>query len=118
MLKRPTRNSLIPILAAVVALLVIAVVFYFFNPESYGFYPRCPFFVLTGLQCAGCGGSRAVHSLLHGDFRHAFELNPLLFLAAPFVLLLFLKPAWARKPWVGAGAVVIVIGYTLLRNIC
>ena len=117
MLKRPTRTSLILILAAVAALLVIAAVFYFFNPESYGFYPRCPLFVLTGWQCAGCGGTRAVHSLLHGDFAHAFELNPLLFLAVPFVLFLILKPAWARKPWVGISVVIVIIAYTLWRNL-
>ena len=117
MLKFLTRTSLILIFAVIVALLGIAAIFYAFNPESYGFYPRCWFFALTGWQCAGCGGTRAVYSILHGDFSRAFELNPLLFLAVPFVLFLILKPAYARKPWVGISAAIVVIVYTLWRNL-
>ena len=98
-------------------LLAVAAVLYAFNPESNGFYPRCPLFVLTGWQCAGCGGLRAAHSVLRGDFARAWELNPLLFLAAPFVLLLVLKPAWARKPLFGVCAALVIIAYTLWRNV-
>ena len=31
---------------------------------------------ITGLPCAGCGGTRAADSLLHGNFGAAFVMNP------------------------------------------
>ncbi|WP_413512695.1 DUF2752 domain-containing protein [Myroides odoratus] len=33
----------------------------------------------TGLDCPGCGGQRAVASLLHGKFKEAFYYNPLIY---------------------------------------
>ena len=38
----------------------------------------CPILTLTGWQCPGCGSTRALYSLLHGDFVQAFTMNPLL----------------------------------------
>ena len=90
---------------------------FFFNPENFGFYPRCPMFVLTGWQCAGCGATRSLHALLLGEFSHAFKLNPFIFFATPCVLLLCLKPALARKPLAGVAAVIAIIAYTVWRNV-
>lgn len=36
----------------------------------------CPFHKLTGLQCPGCGNSRAAMALLRLDFAAAFSYNP------------------------------------------
>ena len=49
-----------------------AVVF-FFNPATHGFYPVCVFHQLTGLNCPGCGGTRSVYALLHGNIRARAE---------------------------------------------
>ena len=38
-----------------------------FNPSSFTFYPRCPFYVLTGYKCPGCGTLRAIHHILNGN---------------------------------------------------
>src|SRR5688572_9767890 len=56
---------------------------YVFPPEEYPFYPRCMLLSLTGLACPGCGGLRAVHQLLHGNFGAAIELNPLIVILLP-----------------------------------
>ncbi len=64
---------------------VVGVIF-FFAPDQYSFYPRCLFHSLTGLQCAGCGGLRATHRLLHGDIAGAFHFNPFLVLCLPIFL--------------------------------
>ena len=42
---------------------------FFFNPSTHGFYPVCLFHSLTGLNCPGCGMTRALYALLHGNFR-------------------------------------------------
>lgn len=42
---------------------------------------------MTGLDCPGCGSQRALHHLLHLQFKDAFFSNPLLVLAIPYLLL-------------------------------
>jgi len=50
--------------------------------------PVCPFRAVTGWDCPGCGGTRAVHQLLTGHLGAAIDLNLLAVLALPFL-------AWA-----------------------
>jgi hypothetical protein len=40
--------------------------------------PGCLFRRLTGLYCPGCGATRALNALLHGDVPTALSMNPLL----------------------------------------
>lgn len=63
--------------AALVAMGGVAVLF-FFNPSTHGFYPTCTFHRLTGLNCPGCGMTRALYALLHGEVRTALRDNALL----------------------------------------
>jgi hypothetical protein len=53
-------------------------VLYFFDPATTAAYPRCPFRLLTGWLCPGCGSLRGLHQLLHGNVGAAFRLNPLM----------------------------------------
>jgi hypothetical protein len=50
---------------------------YFFNPGNHGFYPVCMFHALTGFNCPGCGMTRALYALLHGNLRLALKENAL-----------------------------------------
>ena len=63
-----------------------AVYLYLFEPGKSGFFPACPFRMLTGFNCPGCGSTRGLHRLLHGDVVAAFEFNPLLIISLPFLL--------------------------------
>jgi len=72
--------------AAIGAFALLMVVVYNFSPSEYGFYPRCPFYAATHLLCPGCGATRALYSLLHGDFRGALHYNALFTVLAPFFL--------------------------------
>jgi hypothetical protein len=72
-------------------LLAGAAYLFFFEPGKTGFFPGCPFRLLTGFTCPGCGTTRALHQILHGHFLTAFTLNPLLLLAIPFVLFALLR---------------------------
>lgn len=38
----------------------------------------CPFRLATGGWCPGCGGTRALRHLMHGDLSMSLSLNPLL----------------------------------------
>lgn len=48
----------------------------------------CPLRRWTGLLCPGCGATRSLRHLLHGDIWLAIELNPLVIAALPGVCLL------------------------------
>jgi len=61
-------------------------VLYHFDPTKFGFYPRCVFHALTGLDCPGCGATRAMFHLLHGDVAGAFRFNPALLLYLPVMM--------------------------------
>src|SRR5215469_16601112 len=71
----------------------VAAMVYFFNPTSYGFYPVCQFHRLTGLNCPGCGATRALYALLHGNFSTALRDNALLIVG--------MVAAVARGGWFG-----------------
>jgi hypothetical protein len=72
-----------------------------FNPTKVDFFPKCPFRTLTGLQCPGCGSTRAFYQLLHLQPIAAFKLNPLMILTLPFIVYGFLgftKSALTGRP--------------------
>ncbi|MDZ7963042.1 MAG: DUF2752 domain-containing protein [Aulosira sp. DedQUE10] len=109
-------------------IVLAAIVLYFFNPSNSSIYPPSPFRALTGLYCPGCGTLRALHQLLHGHILKAFNLNPLMMLAMPYLLYsyvsysapvilgekipqVFIKPTWI---WL---VLKIILGYWVLRNI-
>ncbi|GAA3033366.1 DUF2752 domain-containing protein [Streptosporangium longisporum] len=69
------------------------------DPGEPGHYPPCPFLVLTGLYCPGCGGLRAVHALAHGDPLTALGFNPLLVIMIPVLAALWGR--WTLRAWHG-----------------
>jgi len=71
-----------------------AAILYRFSPQEYSFYPRCPFLALTHHYCPGCGATRAMAELLHGNFTAALHFNAALTLLLPFVLCYFSKMYW------------------------
>lgn len=109
---------------AAATLVVLAGILYWFDPVKHSFYPACFFHQLTGLNCPGCGGLRAVHHLTHGEFRAAFHSNPLLILALPFagwIGLRWLRPGntianatFTRLAW---ATLVVVLVFGVLRNL-
>jgi Protein of unknown function (DUF2752) len=63
-----------------------AYLLYSFPPEDSFFYPGCALHALTGLHCPGCGTTRALHALLHGDWRQAAAWNVWLLLSLPILI--------------------------------
>lgn len=113
---------------AVIWLIVAGTATYLFLVDpARGGYPTCPFRALTGLQCPGCGSTRALHQLLHGHPLVAFELNPLIVVAIPllaFFLVLFTRSALSEKSsWTisipskyGWLMLVVILGFWIVRN--
>jgi hypothetical protein len=127
--KRPLNNSKsLLVLAIFCALPMAVVVLYSFSPEEYEFYPKCFFYVVTGLHCPGCGATRALFALLHGEWEQAMAYNALFVLLLPWLGWLgvratanlvfgvpFRRGRWADRVFVGAAIAFVVFG--VLRNI-
>jgi hypothetical protein len=85
----PRRRLLrAPLIAAASGGLAL-VVLHVRDPHEDGAYGLCPFLLLTGLPCPGCGGLRAVNLLTRGDVAGAVSSN--LFAVA---LVLVAAAAW------------------------
>jgi hypothetical protein len=96
------------------------------TPDS--FYPKCVSYRLTGTHCPGCGLTRAVYSLLHGDLLQAFAYNPLFVLISPYLLFAAGRSLWfwlwglppgrtlfpGRYAWIIFG---VMVAYWVLRNL-
>ena len=91
--------------------------------------PACLFHRLTGLNCPGCGMTRATHAALHGHLGTALRCNPLgmVLLPAAMVGLGLELTGWlAAKPppvsfriggrW-ALGLCWLVLAFWILRNI-
>ncbi|MBO4663273.1 MAG: DUF2752 domain-containing protein [Bacteroidaceae bacterium] len=77
------------LIACILVLCVVAcVALYYLDPVEYVFMPKCPFKLITGLDCPGCGFQRAMHALLHGHVVQAIKFNLFLVFSVPYLLAL------------------------------
>lgn len=111
------------------ALLGASVLLHLRDPHRHGSWGFCPWLVLTGTYCPGCGGLRAVNDLTRGDLRAAASSNLLFVGALP--LLAFLWGRWLLDRWRGvqrtvstrralagaAGFLLVALAFTVLRNL-
>lgn len=107
--------------------MLIAIILSRVDPNTPGSpLPACPLYSLTGLFCAGCGATRAMHALLHGDLLRAISMNALLVVALPALPLMLLHETngvptiWAsRLRWFldARGWAILVLGFGALRNL-
>jgi hypothetical protein len=109
-------RTIINVLAGVAAVSAIAIL-YRVDPATSHLYPRCAFHELTGLQCPGCGTTRALHHLLHGDLAGAFRLNAMLFVAVPFGAIATASRRVATHPVTGWAAAAVTIVWWIARNV-
>ena len=106
----------------------VAMPLYLADPSKAGFFPRCPIHALTGLYCAGCGTTRALHALLHCNMSAAIRFNPLSVLLLPvlsYYFLSFTREVFRTKPLpdpLGARRSIrlligLVVAFSIMRNI-
>ena len=110
----------------VIALTIVAITcfYYVFNPAEFHFGLPCLFKSVTGLDCWGCGGQRAFHQLLHGNFREAFHLNALVFPVALILGYVAISELFMQRPSykflqkrpVQISTIITVATFTILRN--
>jgi hypothetical protein len=86
----PSLGIFVVLLLGAAALMGSAMIF-LFNPATHHFYPVCLFHELTGLNCPGCGMTRSLYALLHGNVRLALKDNAL------FLLTLVALAVWGGR---------------------
>jgi hypothetical protein len=110
------------VLLAAAAIAIVGVLVVFDPHGAPSVLPPCPFHALTGLFCPGCGTTRALHALLHGNLGLAVRMNALTVAAIPAIALM----AWNTRfpgrmrlprlsdarPWL-----VVVVTFAVLRNL-
>ncbi|MGH3497699.1 MAG: DUF2752 domain-containing protein [Nocardioidaceae bacterium] len=85
----------------------------FHDPHQSGSYGYCPLKYLTGINCPGCGGLRAVNDLAHGQWVAAASSNLLLVVAVPVVAGLWLR--WMVRRSRGQDAAMATLGPRALK---
>ncbi len=97
-----------------------------YDPDQV-FFPKCPFFWLTGIKCPGCGSQRALHHLLHLNFGAAIHYNACLVFFIPILVFLItatlLRVRYPKlyhvshSPILSWSLLTIILIWWLLRNI-
>jgi Protein of unknown function (DUF2752) len=128
MIEKASNNQRGFALAAVAGMAGIVAAVGWFNPTTAGFFPVCPLYALTGYACPGCGMTRGLHALLHGDILGSLDYNLLLpgilFFFGYLFVSLFLTFARGRgldfkifTPLVIWGFFGFAFIFTILRNL-
>lgn len=95
--KRSAENVLYKLGWISIAIMIIGIVGLKVFPD---FFSRwmipCPFHIITGYYCPGCGGTRAVKYFLSGRILKSFSYHPLV-------------------PYLGIGGVIFMVTHTLER---
>lgn len=84
-------------------------------------FPPCPFRMLTGWYCPGCGGLRMTHDLLHADVAAAVADNVFLLAGLPLLAGWWLwrnhrsRPAFPVPVLIAISVAAVV--WTVVRNL-
>jgi hypothetical protein len=98
------------------------------DPSSTGAYPVCAFRSVTGWWCPGCGLTRAMHHLLHGNVGRALGYNALVVPVAVLLVLAWIawlmdaggrRQAWVHRAVMPAwlGLAIAAPAFAILRNL-
>jgi hypothetical protein len=111
------------------AILLVSVALHFRDPHRSGSWGFCPWFLLTGNYCPGCGGLRAVNDLTRGDVAAAASSNLAFVSSIPLIAFFWVRSVTQR--WTGERrplprpvlvfiitvSVVLIALFTVARNL-
>jgi hypothetical protein len=75
------------------ALFMVGIVFLILVPTSFfeSMHSICIFKNIMGIECPGCGMTRAVSSIFHGNFIDAFQYNKFVVIVFPLLCYICIK---------------------------
>lgn len=108
----------------------MAYVYRTFDPsDENSLFPPCPVYATSGIKCPGCGSQRAMHALLNGQLKRAWNYNPLFIFVLPYLFVAGLSEyanihilgksgsAFLTSRWVIWSFFIVIISFGLIRNI-
>jgi len=126
----PSSNKIILWIGIPLVFAGLAIIYSVFNPDLTAIFPQCPFRLVTGLACPGCGSQRAMHYLLNINLLSAYRENALLVISIPYLIGgFFLDNLKTSKPFLlnlknrfyGRTAIwivfVTIISFWIVRNL-
>ena len=125
----PRARRVAPPLLLAGGLLAASVALHVRDPHQAGSWGWCPWLLLTGTSCPGCGGLRAVNDLTRGDVTAALSSNALFVGSLPVLAAFWTRSVvlrWRDRPsslrpvvvgWAGGAAVALVLLFWLVRNL-
>lgn len=123
-----SKSKLIFKITIPIVLLTVGIFYFYINPSTFAYTPKCPFYSLTGLHCPGCGSQRAIHEMLHGNIWGGLQHNFLILFAVFIISYKFYVSSISSNkkhpktnllqhnaaPWL---ILALVIGFWVLRNL-
>lgn len=119
------RNTIVVALGA--AAVAGVALLYRFDPNAAGSpFPGCLFRAFTGLYCPGCGMTRMLHALVHGDIAGAASMNVLALIGLPVLATYALEQLMRRRlldgvvrriAFNGRAWIVAALVFGVLRNL-
>ena len=110
--------------------ILLGVLFIFIiDPLKHKIFPDCYILSTTGLYCPGCGMTRSLHSILHGEFIQAGRYNLMVFIIIGICIIFYvLYFGWRFfnlnilskidiKPQYVFGFLIVMFLYFILRNL-
>ena len=98
------------------------------DPRTHGMGVLCPSRRVFGIYCPGCGSTRSLYDILHGEYSLAFQNNPLMVLVGLPVLLAMIlslasvvirrkRPVLRTPSAVGYSIAIFLVLYCVARNL-
>ena len=112
-----SKKKCVFILLFGITCVILSVLLFLYPADRYDFWPKCIFHECTGFYCPGCGNTRALSALLHGNFSDSLKKNILFIPAVITVILTIVYPRITFNRVFNWTLTVIVILFFVLRNI-
>lgn len=92
-----TKKTLLVAIPTATILAVGIAYYYLADPATATWMPKCPWRLLTGTQCPGCGAQRALHALLHGHPLEALRHNYFFTVSLPLLAAAVVAEGFDRR---------------------
>ena len=98
------------------------------DPRTHGMGVLCPSRGVFGIYCPGCGSTRSLYDILHGEYSLAFQNNPLMVLVGLPVLVAIMfslasvvirrkRPILGFPSVIGYSIAIFLVLYCVARNL-
>lgn len=108
------KQKIALLIGGAIIVIAMALVVYLSPP---GTLPGCLFHSISSLHCPGCGMTRALRFLLHGELLLSLRCNVLLIPIGAVLAALLYKPELGLKVYFAYSIAFTVIGFAILRNL-